>query len=84
MNNELNTPDYCPRCDSTGISILTQSPVPRAWTIYQCPVCLFAWRSIEPLNITSKEHYAKAFKINPSTILDTPMFPRIPPLNEKS
>ena len=43
-----NTDLTCPRCDTADVRVLTRSPVPGAWEMYSCRVCLYSWRSTEP------------------------------------
>ncbi|CAM3587303.1 Phenolic acid decarboxylase subunit D [Vibrio aerogenes CECT 7868] len=70
----------CPRCGHEHIDLLAKSPVPDVWTVHQCLLCLYTWRSTEPLRRTSREHYPDAFKITQADMDNAPEVPRIPPL----
>jgi len=70
----------CPRCDSARTAVLTHSPVKDAWVVYQCPVCLYVWRSTEPDYATDPKQYDPNFKIKPQDIPNFADVPAVPPL----
>lgn len=69
----------CPRCESEGCQILSESPVKGCWTMYLCPTCFYSWRSTEPEQATNPARYEKGFKIDPKTISSFPVVPAIFP-----
>ncbi|SDQ15827.1 MULTISPECIES: non-oxidative hydroxyarylic acid decarboxylases subunit D [Actinopolyspora] len=71
-------PELCPRCDATGVRVLTRSPVPGAWTMFSCTTCLYSWRSTEPAQATTASTYPPEFKINPADIDSMPVVPAVP------
>ncbi|MBE6185515.1 non-oxidative hydroxyarylic acid decarboxylases subunit D [Heyndrickxia ginsengihumi] len=68
----------CPRCDSKEATVISKSPKKGVWEMYECPVCLFTWRSNEPESIANPEKYNRAFKVNPANIPHTDIVPAIP------
>ncbi|MGA9173589.1 MAG: non-oxidative hydroxyarylic acid decarboxylases subunit D [Thermoactinomyces sp.] len=70
----------CPRCETKKAEVVTKSPVKGAWEVYQCPVCLFTWRSSEPETITNPEKYNKAFKVDPA---DVPLATQVPAVPDR-
>jgi vanillate/4-hydroxybenzoate decarboxylase subunit D len=54
----------CPRCRSSTIEVLTNSPVEGVWTFYSCTTCLYAWRSTEPEENTDPDKYPEPFRLN--------------------
>ena len=75
MNQNPNS--LCPRCRSSNILVHSTSPVPGTWTVYGCSVCMYAWRSTEPVDNTDPEHYPKAFRL---TAADLAKFEAVPPV----
>jgi vanillate/4-hydroxybenzoate decarboxylase subunit D len=70
----------CPRCRSTTIEVLTNSPVAGVWTMYSCKTCLYAWRSTEAEENTDPDKYPEPFRLNPEDLTKFPIVPTIPPL----
>ncbi len=40
----------CPRCDSTQVRKLADSPIKGKWEVYGCDECNYVWRSTEDLS----------------------------------
>ena len=40
----------CPRCDSTEVGKIAESPVKGKFEVYRCTACRFVWRSNEDLS----------------------------------
>jgi len=82
-NNNADQQDLlpiCPRCESDKPEIVSFSPVKGAWIIYNCPVCIYSWRSAEPDYATKPDRYNPAFKIkmeNISTFAEVPVIPAL-------
>ena len=76
------TTPMCPRCRSTTSGVLTSSPVPGVWTLYQCTTCLYVWRSTEPEENTNPDKYPPAFRLDPQALPTLPVMPGIPPLRK--
>lgn len=68
----------CPRCDTREVRVLTESPVPGAWTMYSCRACFYSWRSTEPPSATDPDRYPAEFKVDAASISDIPMVPTLP------
>ena len=48
----------CPRCDSSQVKMVADSPIIGKWEVYGCQACNYVWRSTEDLsNITKKIEY---------------------------
>lgn len=73
-----NTDLTCPRCDTADVRVLTRSPVPGAWEMYSCRVCLYSWRSTEPDSARNPATYPAAFKLDPAEIDALPVVPALP------
>ena len=51
-------PAACPRCDSSQVVKIADSPVKGKWDVYRCKECNYVWRSTEDLtNIAKKVNY---------------------------
>ncbi|ONF74384.1 non-oxidative hydroxyarylic acid decarboxylases subunit D [Amycolatopsis keratiniphila] len=68
----------CPRCRSEETHQLATSPVPGVWEVWQCPTCLFCWRSTEPPSITNPDLYSERFRLSMSDIVEAGDFPPVP------
>jgi C4-type Zn-finger protein len=78
-NSENSKPDLvCPRCRSSTIEVLTNSPVEGIWTLYSCTTCLYAWRSTEPVENTDPE----PFRLKPEDLSKFAVVPTIPRLRK--
>jgi len=70
----------CPRCEEGIAEVITRSPVPGVWEVFQCATCLYMWRSTEPERRTRREHYPAEFRMRQIDIDTAPEVPTIPPL----
>lgn len=70
----------CPRCEDGTAEVITRSPVPGVWEVFQCATCLYMWRSTEPVRRTQREHYPAEFRMRRIDIDTAPEVPTIPPL----
>jgi len=70
----------CPRCEHDHIEIMAHSPVEGVWTVNQCQLCLYTWRSSEPARRAEREHYPEEFRMTQKDIDEAPEVPSIPPL----
>jgi vanillate/4-hydroxybenzoate decarboxylase subunit D len=70
----------CPRCRSSAIEILTNSPVEGAWIIYTCTTCLYAWRSTEPEENRDPDRYPMPFRLKPEDLEKFVEVPAVPKL----
>ena len=51
-------PSACPRCDSSQVVKIADSPVKSKWEVYRCNGCCYVWRSTEDVtNISKKMEY---------------------------
>ena len=63
-NSEKSQPNAsCPRCRSSTVEVLTNSPVEGAWTVFTCTTCLYAWRSTEPEENRDPDQYPMPFRL---------------------
>lgn len=76
-------PEQCPRCESDGPEVLSQSPVAGAWTVFHCPTCFFTWRNTEPDFITDPAKYHPNFKFAPQDMAHFGVMPAIPELKHR-
>jgi len=70
----------CPRCEAARVERLATSPVPGVWDVLQCQVCLYTWRTTEPVRRTSRHAYPEEFRMTPADIdgaHDVPAIPRL-------
>ena len=70
----------CPRCGDEAIEELFASPVTGAWTVLQCQLCLYCWRTSEPDRRTSRDSYPEEFRMTMTDIDTAPEVPSVPPL----
>lgn len=70
--------EVCPRCGTRDVRVLTESPVPGAWTMYSCRTCFYSWRSTEPPEVTDPARYPADFEVDPAAIPDIPVVPTVP------
>jgi len=54
------------------------------WTVFGCDTCFYTWRSTEPAENTSPDHYPEVFRLKPEDIVKLPEVPAIPPLRQKT
>jgi hypothetical protein len=62
------SPVVCPRCRSTTVSVVANSPVPNCWMMRSCSRCWYAWRSTEPRSHTDPEAYPEDFRLTAADI----------------
>ena len=80
-NSEKSQPNAsCPRCRSSTVEVLTNSPVEGAWTVFTCTTCLYAWRSTEPEENRDPDQYPMPFRLKPEDLTKFVEVPTIPKL----
>jgi vanillate/4-hydroxybenzoate decarboxylase subunit D len=52
--------------------------------VFGCDTCFYTWRSTEPAENTSPDHYPEVFRLNPEDLMKLPEVPAIPPLRQKT
>jgi vanillate/4-hydroxybenzoate decarboxylase subunit D len=62
----------CPRCRSTEVSTVAQSPVAGRWTMSSCTTCWYAWRSTEPAAAIDPDAYYPGFRLSTEDITSAP------------
>ena len=70
----------CPRCGHDALTTLANSPDPGIWQVYECLLCLYTWRSTEPVRRTRREHYPEQFRLTPADVENARHVPTVPPL----
>jgi hypothetical protein len=74
----------CPRCRSATARTRCTSAIAGVWTVFGCDTCFYTWRSTEPAENTSPDHYPEVFRLKPKDLVNLPEVPAIPPLRPKT
>lgn len=80
----MSNQTICPRCESAKTNVLTESPVPDVWDVFQCETCFFVWRSTEPDFITNPSKYNQEFKLTREQLDRADIMPSVPALKALS
>ncbi|MGP3973672.1 non-oxidative hydroxyarylic acid decarboxylases subunit D [Streptomyces sp. 8N114] len=67
----------CPRCQSERVETVTVA-ADGAWEVRQCTCCWYAWRSTEPPERTTAEHFPAEFRMDRQAIESAPELPAVP------
>ena len=69
----------CPRCLMDSASVISKSPVPGVWEMYNCSVCGYSWRSTDVLQNRSPEHFPEEFRWDSSQFDKLASYPPVSP-----
>ena len=68
----------CPRCLTDSASVISRSPVPGVWEMFNCATCGYSWRSTDILQNSSPEHFPAEFRLDGSQLNRLADFPPLP------